>query len=210
MKLKIRNARGSFLDIFEPVQYQGQGEFYWGGSLLVPADGAGERNTVAVTGEGKDWKPARQVIDAALREVARAKWEKKADAVLANVLPDRKACCFVDGNRMEYDGYSGNWALSFKRYVKDGRPMILDADKSPILQADGAPYPGKEGRIYSGCYLNATVELWAQDNKYGKGIRCQLVALQYAGPGDAFSGGARPSADDFDEIADGADASALC
>lgn len=213
MKVKITRARGAFLDVIKAVQYQGQGSFYWGGTLLcVP----GETMAQLATGQSPDGKtlwgnpqPAKAAIDKALEEVAKAKWAQKWATHLPNILPDMKACAWVDGNRREYDGYQGNWALSFKRYTDDGRMLLIDADRSPIVQPDGEFYPGKEGRLYSGCYLNATVELWAQENKFGKGLRCQVQALQFAGDGDAFGGGARPNADDFDEIAQSSGAGAL-
>lgn len=194
MKVKITNARGAFLEVIEAVQYQGAGAFYWGGTLLCGP------KTEAIIGGTTAWGPARDVINQAIGKVAVEKWGAKAKTHLTNILPDMKACCWVDGNRREYDGFEGNWALSVKRYVDKGRPQLLDRDKSPILKPDGQPYPGKEGRIYSGAHYNASVEIWAQDNKYGKGIRCELLGLQFFRDGDAFGGGGVPSEDDFESI----------
>ena len=53
------------------------------------------------------------------------------------------------------------------------------------------------------------VEFWAQDNKTGKGLRATLLGVQRVRDGDAFGGGAAPSADDIGEIAEGADADDL-
>ena len=100
-------------------------------------------------------------------------------------------------------------ALSAHRYQEKGRPLVFDNDKSPIYQLDNTVYPGKEGRIYSGCFVNATVEIWAQDNKNGKGLRCTLLGIQRVRDGDAFGGGSRPDADDFDDVSEGADADDL-
>ena len=33
------------------------------------------------------------------------------------------------------------------------RPLVVDVDKSPLTAQDGKPY--------SGCYVNASLELWA-------------------------------------------------
>ena len=33
--------------------------------------------------------------------------------------------------------------------------------------------------IYSGCYVNGKVDIWGQDNKYGKRVNAKLIAVQY-------------------------------
>jgi hypothetical protein len=79
---------------------------------------------------------------------------------------------------------------------------VIDRDKSPLTAEDGKPY--------SGCYVNCSLELWAQDNSYGKRINAQLGGVQFFKDGDAFSGGGSAAdADDFDEITEGADAESL-
>jgi len=69
----------------------------------------------------------------------------------------------------------------------------LNKDKSPVVEADGV--------IYSGCYVNAIIDLWAQDNQFGKRINATLLGVQFAYDGDAFaSGGSGVSVDDFDDL----------
>ena len=55
--------------------------------------------------------------------------------------------------------------------------------------------------------MNAKVSFWAQDNGFGKRIKCTLLAIQFWKHGDAFSGGAKRevAADEFAEI-EGSDA----
>ncbi|MNP74169.1 hypothetical protein D3C76_1710040 [compost metagenome] len=54
------------------------------------------------------------------------------------------------------------------------------------------------------------VDIWAQDNSYGKRINAQLQGIQFVKDGEAFSGGGTSAdASDFEEIADGADADDL-
>lgn len=197
MKLKIRNARLSFPDLFEATQYRGQGPFNYGATLL----GADDDGAQVSLDEGKTWQPFKTGIDKALDEVARGQWAAKAGAHLAGIKGNSQKCCFVDGNTKAYDGYSGKWALSAKRPQDKGRPLVIDEAKNIV--------DPKSGKVYAGCYVNATVEVWAQDNSYGKGIRATLVGVQFAKAGDAFGGGAAPNADDFDEITDGAGADAL-
>jgi len=175
MKVLLQNVRLSFPDLFEAVQYQGTGPFNYRCTLLVP--------------EGH---PAKKQIDDAIKTVAKAKWADKAAKIL-QVAPTSKAgICFVDGNTKEYDGYADNWALSATRPQDKGRPAIIDRDKSPLAAADGKPY--------GGCYVNASVEFWAQDNGHGKTIRCGLLGIQFLKDGDAFGGGSPADPDDFEEL----------
>lgn len=183
MKLKIY-GRLSFPDLFEAVQYQGTGPHNFRASFLIdPAS---------------QYKAA---IDGAIQAVAKDKWGAKAGAILPTLVGNSQKCCFVDGATKAYDGYAGNWALTATRPLEKGRPLILDQQKQPLVAADGKPY--------AGCYVNASVEFWAQDNSYGKGIRCTLLGVQFARDGDAFSAGSVANPDDFEDIAAGADAGAL-
>lgn len=41
-------------------------------------------------------------------------------------------------------------------------------------------------RLFAGCFVNATVRLWFQDNSNGKRINGSLEGVQYLRPGEAF------------------------
>jgi len=69
------------------------------------------------------------------------------------------------------------------------RPTVLNRDKTPVAEADGV--------LYGGCYVNALLDVWAQDNAFGKRINATLKGVQFVRDGDAFGGGAPASADDF-------------
>lgn len=58
-----------------------------------------------------------------------------------------------------------------------------------------------DGRPYSGCYVNAKVQIWAQKDKY-VGVRCTLVSVQFVKDGDAFGGGGPATADGFEAVED--------
>lgn len=191
-KLMLSNVRCAFLELGEPVDYQGNKQFRWSATALVPYDSA-LLTTVRDT----------------MKAVAKEKWEKKADTVYENIIGDPKACCMIDGKKKEYDGFAGHFALTAHRYMDKGRPLVLDTDKSPIYMPDNSVYAGKAGRIYSGMFINMQVEIWAQENKNGKGLRATLMGVQRVKDGDAFGGGTAPVAEDFGEIAEGADADDL-
>lgn len=174
MKIKLINVRLSFPDLFKAGEYEGNRNY--GATFLVDPDSANHK-----------------VIMDAIKAVGEEAWKAKAPAILkAALASDGQKVCYWDGNLKEYEGYEGMMALRATRGEAKGRPMVIDADKSPLVEADGKPY--------AGCYVNASVELWAQDNKFGKTVRCTLLGVQFAKDGDAFSAGSVASEDDFDDL----------
>ena len=107
--------------------------------------------------------------------------------------------------------YLGITALmvTFQRQLQ-----YFPAQKAVLPQALGlksvavVPLTAADGRPYAGCYVIANVELWAQDNNYGKRINASLRGVQFLRDGDAFSGGGAASEDEFDEV-EGSDAGDL-
>ncbi len=73
-------------------------------------------------------------------------------------------------------------------------PGVFDKDRTELTQKDGRPY--------AGCYVNAALDIWAQDNQFGKRINATLKGVQFAADGDAFVGSAPATAEDFDDISD--------
>jgi hypothetical protein len=110
-------------------------------------------------------------------------------------VPKALKFCLTDGNDKDYDGYAGMWALSSANSV---RPTVVDRNKAPLVEADGV--------IYAGCYVNAIVSFWAQDNQYGKRVNCNLGGIQFLRDGDSFGvGGTRVSEDAFDDLEESGD-----
>lgn len=105
-------------------------------------------------------------------------------------LPANKLC-LKDGDEIEYDGFAGHWSI---KASNNKRPMVIDKDKSPLTQDDD--------RVYAGCYVNAIIELWAQNNGFGKRINANLLGVQFAKDGQPFADGVSASADDFDLVTD--------
>ncbi len=181
MKVKLENVRLSFPDLFEAVQYQGQGPFNYRAQFLM------EPNS-----------KEKKAVEVAIAAVAKEKWGAKSLAVLESIKSNPQKFCFIDGNTKTYDGYAGMFALSATREVSKGRPLVINRDKTPLTQVDGKPY--------AGCYVNATVEIWAQDNNYGKAIRAQLLGVQFDRDGDAFGGGSSASSpEEFEDLSVGTD-----
>jgi hypothetical protein len=133
--------------------------------------------------------PQAAAVKAAIKEAAEAKWGAKSAAHL-KALEAANKTALHDGNaKTEYVGFEGNLFISARN---SARPTVVGQDKSPLTQQDGKPY--------AGCYVNAVLEFWAQDNSYGKRVNCTLLGLQFAKDGEAFSGGGVASEDDFDDL----------
>jgi hypothetical protein len=182
MKVKLSNVRLAFPALFEAKTVNGEGDPKFGASLLIePTD-----------------KALIKAINTAIDDVAAEKWGAKAAGHLALMRKTDKVALHDGDLKAQYAGFAGMLYVSANSST---RPLVLDKDKSPLVAADGKPY--------GGCYVNATVELWAQDNKYGKRVNAQLLGVQFFADGDSFGGGAVGSADDFDDLAVGAEEDAL-
>lgn len=179
---RLTNARLAFPQIFEPKAFQGEGAEVYSASLLIDPK----------TPEGK-----KQValIDSILLTVAKDKWGAKAEAVLKSLKAADKTFLHDGDLKSDYDGFPGNLFVSCRSKT---RPLVLDRDKAPLTQKDGRPY--------GGCYVNASIEVWPQDGVYGRRINASLRGIQFVKDGDAFSGGAPASDDEFDSVDDGEEA----
>jgi hypothetical protein len=202
IKLFLPDVRLSFPVLGEPEYYGGEkkkstDKRRWSATALVPVD-----------------SPLHKKVNETIVAVAKEKWPEKYASILKNqITTDPKACCYQNGERKEYEGYQGHWALSAHRYEDAGRPLVYDRKKHPIYhmkKGDGHDVndivAGQEGIIYGGCYVNVEVEIWAQQNTNGKGIRATLMGVQFFRKGDSFGGGSRPDEGAFGAIEDGADA----
>lgn len=103
-------------------------------------------------------------------------------------LPSDKVA-YKDGASKDYDGYGDD--VMFVS-AKSKKPVqVVDRDLSPLNEKSGKPY--------AGCYVNATVRFWWQDNQYGKRLNATIRAVQFWGDGDPFG---EKSADVSSEFAD--------
>lgn len=75
------------------------------------------------------------------------------------------------------------------------RPLAIGKDKSPLTEEDGV--------LYSGCYVDAIITLWFQNNGFGKRVNASLEGVQFRADGEPFGGGgAKSDVDDFSVIDD--------
>lgn len=148
-------------------------------NVFEPHAESGKFNAIGIFPPGSDTH--KQVEDAA-KAVLQDKWGGKVSE------GDLRQYCLHDGvDKSKYDGFEGNFYISASN---DAQPSVVDRDgKTPLTKASGKPY--------SGCYVVMYVDLWAQDNKYGKGVNATLRGIQFYKDGAAFTGGRPLATEEF-------------
>jgi len=134
--------------------------------------------------------PGVQQFGAEYTKMATEKWKEHAQAVMQIIQSDRKLRCFGQGNEKvngktfkPYDGYEGMFYVSAN---KDQAPQMIQADGSAVDPTNTMAYQALARKMYGGCYVNAAIRPWLQENKHGRGVRCELIAVQFFADGEPF------------------------
>lgn len=178
--IKLKDVRLSFPTLKEPsypVGFEGQGDPKYSASFLL--DPEVHEETI-------------KAINAEIKRMIKETWGEKP--------PKFKPIEFfgkgetkVNKEGEVYDGYAGMWFVAANNRKQ---PLLVDKDKTQ-LSGDAI-----EQRLYGGCYVNASIDMWIQDNKFGQAVRCNLRGIQFNRDGEAFgTGGA--SLDEFEDLTDG-------
>jgi hypothetical protein len=176
MSIRIDNVRLAFPALYKPKAFAGGTEdsAKYGATLLILKSDAATLKAV------KD----------AMLAAAIKRWDKTGQKTYDTLVAQDRVC-LRDGDMKEaYDGFEGAMYISASNAAK---PICIGKDRAPLSEDSGLPY--------AGCYVNASIEIWAQDNKYGKRINATLRGVQFAKDGDAFSGSAPATTDEFDDVA---------
>jgi len=143
-------------------------------------------------------------------ELALDKWKEHANTVMGMIQNDRKTRCFGRGEEkvnkktfQPYDGYAGNVFITAGR---DQAPQIIEANGQPIDPTNTMAYQMLTRKMYGGCRLNAAVKPWIQDNKHGRGIRCDLIAVQFFKDDTPFGEGSVDASNLFGAVSNPAQA----
>lgn len=178
-RITLTNVRLAFPSLFEATTVAGEGKPRFSAMLILPPD-----------------HPQLGEIKAKMLAIAKEKWKDKAQATYTSLEKSDKLALHDGDTKSQYDGVSGNFFISAAAQ-ESSRPTVVNADRSPLTVKDGVLYPG--------CYVNALLEFWPQDNNYGKRINAQLRGVQFLRDGDSFSAGRPAGSDEFDAV-EGADA----
>lgn len=179
-RILLRNVRLGFPNLFVAAQVNGEGDAKYGGMLILTPD-----------------HPQLADVRAKMIAVAKDKWKEKAADVFKTLEKTDKLALHDGDTKAQYDGVAGNFFISAGAQLS-ARPTVIDQNKAPLTERDGKPY--------AGCYINASIDLWAQDNKFGKRINAQLRGVQFLRDGDAFAAGRPADSDEFEEVTEGSDA----
>ena len=97
--------------------------------------------------------------------------------------------CLKDGDEIDFDGYKDCWSLKASNAK---RPTVIDRDKTPLTADDN--------KIYAGCYVNAIIDFWIQNNSYGKRVNANLYGIQFLKDGEPFGQGPVDVMNDFEDL----------
>jgi len=172
-QVKLTDVRIAYAQgLFEARAPEGGGEPKYSAAFLFPKN-----------------HPVVAALSEAVVAAAKEKWKDKAMDVLAQLKAADRLPVHDGDLKKTSEGYAGNLYLNAGNKV---RPLILGPDRSPLTAADGKPY--------SGCYVTAIVEIWAQDNKFGKRVNASLQGVQFIRDGERLAGGSVASVEDFEPV----------
>lgn len=181
-KFTVKKARLAFPVLWTPESGPDGGKPRYSAALIIPTD--------------HEIIPALKV---GMEAKATEKWGAAKAVAICRVLYATDKMALHDGDlKAQYEGYEGNMYISTGAQAT-ARPTCIDRNRNPATESDGI--------LYSGCYVNAIIELWAQDHpKGGKRINATLKGVQFHSRGDAFSGGGKGAeAEEFEDLGPGDD-----
>jgi len=190
----LSNVRLSFPHLAEPQKQvneaTGATRISYNAEFIMPQDHAGFQQFMARYGA-----------------MALEKWKEHAQTVMGMIQNDRKTRCYGVGTEKvnkktfkPYDGYADTGAV-FITAGHDTAPQMIQADGSPVDPANTMAFQQLARKMYGGCRVNAAVKPWLQDNKHGRGIRCDLIAVQFAGDDTPFGEGSVDASSLFGAVA---------
>lgn len=186
--LFLSNVRLSFPQLVEPRSSVENGVKKYSADFIMPMD-----------------HPGVKAFGAEYTKAATEKWKEHAQAVMQIIQADRKLRCFGQGNEKvnsktfkPYDGYADQFYVSAN---KDQMPQMIKADGSPVDPTNTMEYQTLARKMYGGCMVHAAVRPWLQENKHGRGVRCELIAIQFAADNTPFGEAISDAASLFKPIA---------
>lgn len=188
----LSNVRLSFPHIAEPQRTRneqtGAERVSYNGDFVMPPDHPGFAQFMQRYGQ-----------------MAMEKWKEHAQAVMNLIQNDRKTRCYGRGEEkvskktfQPYDGYVGMVFISAGRETP---PQIIQGDGTPVDPANTMAVQALARKLYGGCRVNVAVKPWLQENKHGRGIRCDLLAIQFAGDDKPFGEAAPDVSNVFGAVA---------
>jgi hypothetical protein len=127
--------------------------------------------------------------------MATEKWKENAQAAMQRIQMDRKTRCYGQGaekvSAKTFQVHPGYQDMVFISARNPRQPQIIDVDGKPVDPTNTMLIRAVAAKVYGGCYVNVVIKPWLQQNAQGIGVRCDLVAIQFARDGEPF--GAAPA-----------------
>jgi len=170
----LKNVRLSFPSLFVATSFNADQPKKFGATFIIEKD-----------------SPEHKAMLAEIERVATERWGAKAMGTLQQLSAQNKVCLRDGREKANMDGF-GEGVVFFNASTQK-RPGVYDRDQTPLTSDDGRPY--------AGCRVNAMVEVWCQDNQFGKRVNAELRGVQFAADDEPFGGGGAPaSADEFPKL----------
>ncbi len=169
MKVRLDNVRLAFPNLFTAQAGPNGGDSKYNATFIIEDQATADK------------------LNEAIESVAQEKWGQKSGEVLKKLRAGDKVCLKDGDTKADYDGFEGN---SYTTASNKVAPTIFDKDGTRLRQEDGKPY--------AGCYVDAALDVWPQDNSYGKRINAALRGVKFRSDGEPFTGGGAATEDDFE------------
>ena len=176
----VSNARASFPWIVSPQEQtneKGEKTYSYSCDLILPPNDAAYTKFMQI-----------------YASLAADKWKENANAAMQQIHSDKRTRCYGIGDEKKsqktfqvHPGYAGNVYITTRH---SHQPQIIDVDGKAIDPTNTLALRAVASKIYGGAYVNAVIKPWIQQNTKGIGIRCELVAIQFAKDGEALGASA--------------------
>lgn len=181
MQIRLKNVRISFPALAEPEAF-GDGEPAYQAKFIIQP-------------KSEHAKAIKEAIAAAAKE----QWKDKAPDVLKLLAEDNKIAYVEKPYRNKksgetYAGFENAHYLSARN--SKSRPTVYNKANVKLEEVRDI-----KSLIYSGCYVHALVDIWAQDNKWGRRINCTLQGVMFANDGENFGGSSVANDSAFADLA---------
>ena len=194
MKVIAKNVRLSFADIFKAKAFEEGGDEKFSGNFIL-----GEDSTIIVDKKEVSLDKLRKICNKIYCEKMECKKVPKTGydnwaLNKADGSDTRKP--YVDKDDEYYAGVDDDTVyLSGSKKAEDckgGKLTVVDQLKQPVTAQDD--------KVYSGCYVNVVIDVYAYKSKTNKGVTASLEGIQKIADGERLGVTKIDATDDFDEV----------
>ena len=170
--IQLTNVRLSFPKLFQPDENGKYGAAF----IIDPETTEGKAAFTAIVTEAR--RLAKAEYGSSIPAEMKALFE---DSQVMEIMYPKGPICIKDGNKTDYEEYAGKYYLNASN-SEARKPKVVKRVDGMFVEADADD-------LYSGCYVHATIALWAQNNEHGKKINANLRTVAKYKDGERLSGG---------------------